>query len=103
MHQLNATGFINNYSRQAVATYLAKDLHVDWTKGALYFEEKLIDYSPASNWGNWAFVAGVGNDTKSNRFFNAAKPTDQLDDKSDFITTWLPLANAIDETPIISE
>jgi deoxyribodipyrimidine photo-lyase len=84
MHQLNATGFITNYSRQAVATYLAKDLQVDWTKGALYFEEKLIDYSPASNWGNWAFVAGVGNDTKSNRFFNAAKPTDQLDDKERF-------------------
>jgi deoxyribodipyrimidine photo-lyase len=103
MHQLNATGFINNYSRQAVATYLAKDLQVDWTKGALYFEEKLIDYSPASNWGNWAFVAGVGNDTKSNRFFNAAKPTDQLDSKSDFITTWLPLANTIDQAPIISD
>lgn len=103
MHQLNATGFINNYSRQAVATYLAKDLQVDWTKGALYFEEKLIDYSPASNWGNWAFVAGVGNDTKSNRFFNAAKPTDQLGDKSDFITTWLPLAKAIDKAPIIGE
>lgn len=103
MRQLNATGFITNYSRQAVATYLTKDLQVDWTKGALYFEEKLIDYSPASNWGNWAFVAGVGNDTKSNRFFNAAKPTDQLDSKSDFITTWLPLANTIDEAPIISD
>ncbi|MES2060608.1 MAG: DASH family cryptochrome [Bacteroidota bacterium] len=103
MHQLNATGFINNYSRQAVATYLTKDLQVDWTKGALYFEEKLIDYSPASNWGNWAFVAGVGNDTKSNRFFNAAKPIDQLDSNSDFITTWLPLASAIDEAPIINE
>ncbi|MES2268169.1 MAG: DASH family cryptochrome [Bacteroidota bacterium] len=90
MHQLNATGYITNYSRQAVANYLTKELQVDWTKGALYFEEKLIDYSPASNWGNWAFVAGVGNDTKSNRFFNAAKPTDQLDSKSDYINTWLP-------------
>jgi deoxyribodipyrimidine photo-lyase len=89
MHELNATGYISNYSRQAVATYLTKDLQVDWTKGALYFEEKLIDYSPASNWGNWAFVAGVGNDTKSNRYFNAAKPTVQLESKSDFITTWL--------------
>nr|WP_294946083.1 DASH family cryptochrome [uncultured Mucilaginibacter sp.] len=92
MHELNATGFINNYSRQAVATYLTKELQVDWTKGALYFEEKLIDYSPASNWGNWAFVAGVGNDTKSNRFFNAAKPATQLDSKSDFINTWLPVS-----------
>jgi deoxyribodipyrimidine photo-lyase len=94
MHELNATGYISNYSRQAVATYLVKDLQVDWTKGALYFEERLIDYSPASNWGNWAFVAGVGNDTKSNRYFNAAKPSDQLDVKSDFINTWLPAAIA---------
>jgi deoxyribodipyrimidine photo-lyase len=94
MHELNATGFISNYSRQAVAAFLVRELQVDWTKGALYFEEKLIDHSPASNWGNWAFVAGVGNDTKSNRFFNAAKPTDQLDLKSDFITTWLPSALA---------
>lgn len=92
MHQLNATGYITNYSRQAVANYLTKELQVDWTKGALYFEEKLIDYSPASNWGNWAFVAGVGNDIKGNRFFNAAKSTDQLDSKSDYIDTWLPAA-----------
>lgn len=94
MHELNATGFISNYARQAVATYLVKDLKVDWTKGALYFEEKLIDYSPASNWGNWAFVAGVGNDTKSNRYFNAAKPADQLDVKSDYISTWLSAVGA---------
>ncbi|PAW95274.1 deoxyribodipyrimidine photolyase [Mucilaginibacter sp. MD40] len=87
MHQLNATGYISNYARQAVAAYLIKDLQVDWTKGALYFEEKLIDYSPASNWGNWAFLAGVGNDTKSNRFFNAAKPS-QSDNA--YINTWLP-------------
>jgi deoxyribodipyrimidine photo-lyase len=92
MHELNATGFISNYSRQAVATYLTKELQVDWTRGALYFEEKLLDYSPASNWGNWAFVAGVGNDTRSNRYFNAAKPANQLDSKSDFISTWLPVS-----------
>ena len=89
MHELNATGFINNYNRQAVATYLTIELQVDWTRGALYFEEKLIDYSPASNWGNWAFIAGVGNDTKSNRYFAAAKPASQLDSKNDFISTWL--------------
>ncbi|MBD1393077.1 DASH family cryptochrome [Mucilaginibacter glaciei] len=93
MHELNATGFISNYSRQAVAAYLTNDLKVDWTKGALYFEEKLIDYSPASNWGNWAFIAGVGNDAKSNRFFTAAKPVAQLESKGDFISTWLPLAD----------
>ncbi|MFD0793523.1 DASH family cryptochrome [Mucilaginibacter litoreus] len=92
MHQLNATGYISNYSRQAVAAFLTKDLQVDWTRGALYFEQKLIDYSPASNWGNWAFIAGVGNDTKSNRFFNASKSA-QSD--NDYINTWLP---TVDDT-----
>jgi len=92
MHELNATGHLNNYSRRVVASYLANDLKVDWTRGALYFEEKLIDYSPASNWGNWAFVAGVGNDAKSGRYFNAAKPVEQLDTSSEFISTWLPVA-----------
>jgi deoxyribodipyrimidine photo-lyase len=90
MHELNATGYISNYNRQAVATYLTKDLKVDWTRGALYFEEKLIDYSPASNWGNWAFIAGVGNDNKSSRFFNAAKPANPSDAKNDPVTIWLP-------------
>ncbi|TWR27398.1 DASH family cryptochrome [Mucilaginibacter pallidiroseus] len=90
MHELNATGFINSFSRQAVANYLTNDLKVDWTRGALYFEQKLIDYSPASNWGNWAYIAGVGNDTKSSRYFNSAKATDQLDTKGEYIDTWLP-------------
>ena len=95
MHELNATGYINNYSRQAVAGYLVHSLRVDWTKGAAYFEEKLIDYSPASNWGNWAFVAGVGNDQKENRYFSTSKQTAGLETKSAFITTWLPAVNDI--------
>ncbi|MCD8741444.1 DASH family cryptochrome [Mucilaginibacter roseus] len=88
MHQLNATGYINNYARQIVAGYLVRDLKVDWTRGALYFEEKLIDYSPASNWGNWAFVAGVGNDPRENKNFITRQVT-QLETKSPFIDTWL--------------
>jgi len=90
MHQLNATGYINNYSRQIVAGYLVSVLKVDWTKGAAYFEEQLIDYSPASNWGNWAFIAGIGNDPRDSRYFNIAKQLNDLDTKNDFITTWLP-------------
>jgi deoxyribodipyrimidine photo-lyase len=88
MHALNATGYINNYARQIVAGYLVRDLKVDWTRGALYFEEKLIDYSPASNWGNWAFVAGVGNDPRDNRYFINKQAT-ELETKSAFIDTWL--------------
>jgi deoxyribodipyrimidine photo-lyase len=90
MHELNATGYINNYNRQIVAGFLTHHLKVDWTKGATYFEEKLIDYSPASNWGNWVFVAGVGNDPRENRYFNGAKQDIELETKSNFINTWLP-------------
>jgi deoxyribodipyrimidine photo-lyase len=89
MHELNATGYINNYSRQIVAGYLVRDMKTDWTKGAAYFEEKLIDYSPASNWGNWAFIAGV-NDARESRYTISAKETAELATKNDFIDTWLP-------------
>jgi deoxyribodipyrimidine photo-lyase len=89
MHELNATGYISNYNRQVVAGFLVNTLKADWTKGAAYFEEKLIDYSPASNWGNWAFIAGINNDS---RYVNIAKSAG-LDAKSDFIATWLPELN----------
>jgi deoxyribodipyrimidine photo-lyase len=100
MHELNATGYLNNYGRQVVAGFLVNDLKVDWTKGAAYFEEKLIDYSPASNWGNWAFIAGI-NDARESRYAIASKPTLQLETKSDFIDTWLPHA-AIGNYPAFS-
>jgi deoxyribodipyrimidine photo-lyase len=91
MHKLNATGYISNFSRQMVAGYLVRDLEVDWKKGAAYFEERLIDYSPASNWGNWAFVAGLGHDPRDNKYFNIAKQASELDTNSEFINTWLPI------------
>ncbi|MDT3402789.1 DASH family cryptochrome [Mucilaginibacter terrae] len=92
MHELNATGFIANANRQAVATYLVKDLKGDWTRGAQWFEEKLIDYSPASNWGNWAYIAGVGNDPRENRYFSPKSPT-ELDPKGEYAKLWLAEEN----------
>jgi len=90
MHKLNATGYISNFGRQMVATYLVHELEVDWRKGAAYFEEKLIDYSPASNWGNWAYVAGLGRNARDDRYFSVGKNHAELDTKSDFIAKWLP-------------
>ncbi len=89
MRQLNATGYMSNHNRQIVAGFLADQLKVDWTRGAAYFEEKLIDYSPASNWGNWAFVAGGGAHPRDSRYFLAGKPAEELDTRSEFISTWL--------------
>lgn len=88
MHQLNATGYINNYGRQIAAVYLVNDLKVDWKRGAAYFEEKLIDYSPASNWGNWAFIAGI-NDARESRYAIISPPTTESELKSDYTDKWL--------------
>ncbi|NQX40461.1 deoxyribodipyrimidine photo-lyase [Pedobacter steynii] len=73
MHELNEFGFIPHTGRLLVATFLVHVLKVHWTNGAIYFEDKLIDYAPASNWGNWANVAGVGKDAKSKNSFDLDK------------------------------
>jgi len=88
MTELNQTGFISNIARQTAALYLINNLEVSWVFGAAYFEEKLIDYNPASNWGNWANVAGVGNDQKSKSVFDLDKNIKNLDPKGNYATTW---------------
>lgn len=79
MHELNESGFIPHVGRLLVATFLVHILKVHWTNGAVYFEDKLIDYAPASNWGNWASVAGVGKDVKSKNTFDLDKQIKILD------------------------
>ncbi len=68
MKELNATGFMSNRGRQNVASFLVHDWKVDWRKGADYFERMLVDYDCSSNWGNWMYVAGVGNDRRTHKF-----------------------------------
>jgi deoxyribodipyrimidine photo-lyase len=74
MRELLATGFMSNRGRQIVASALVHNLGVRWTWGAWHFESLLVDYDPASNWGNWAYQAGVGNDPRGTRVFNVKKP-----------------------------
>lgn len=81
MNELNHTGYINNNGRLLVASYLVDELKVNWVMGAAYFEEKLIDYNPASNWGNWANVAGVGNDQRLSNGFSFEKQLKAVDPK----------------------
>ncbi len=90
MRELNATGFMSNRGRQNVASFLVKDLKVNWLWGAAYFEEKLIDYCPASDWGNWAYVAGVGNDSKEYSHFNVLKQAQDYDPQGEYVRLWLP-------------
>lgn len=88
MNELNQTGYISNIARQTAALYLINNLEVSWVYGAAYFEERLIDYNPASNWGNWANIAGVGNDQKSKSIFDLDKNIKNLDPKGNYAITW---------------
>jgi deoxyribodipyrimidine photo-lyase len=68
MIELKKTGWMSNRGRQNVASYFAKDMLMDWRIGAAYFESMLIDYDVHSNYGNWMYVAGVGNDPRDRKF-----------------------------------
>lgn len=87
MNELNTTGYINNHSRLLAACYLVDELKVNWVMGAAYFEEKLIDYCPASNWGNWANVAGVGNDQRLSTSYSFEKQLKAFDPKGIYRST----------------
>lgn len=89
MLELKHTGFMSNRGRQNVASYLCNDLKLDWRLGAAYFEQQLIDYDVCSNWGNWAYLAGVGNDPRGNRYFNIEKQASDYDKNGDFRNLWL--------------
>jgi deoxyribodipyrimidine photo-lyase len=100
MKELNETGFMSNRGRQNAASFLVKDLKVDWRKGAAYFEEKLIDYDVASNWGNWSYVAGFGNDPREGRYFNIMTQADRYDKKGEYVKLWFPELAEIDSENI---
>jgi deoxyribodipyrimidine photo-lyase len=95
MRELKETGFMSNRGRQNVASFLVKDLKQDWRIGAAYFEQELIDYDPSSNWGNWAYVAGVGNDPREDRYFNMLVQAARYDAKGDYVRHWLPELHAV--------
>jgi deoxyribodipyrimidine photo-lyase len=89
MRELDLTGYMSNRGRQNVASFLANDLRIDWRRGAAYFETKLVDYDPCSNYGNWAYVAGTGNDSRD-RAFDVLSQGRRYDENADYVTHWLP-------------
>jgi deoxyribodipyrimidine photo-lyase len=95
MRELNSTGFMSNRGRQNVASFLVNDLGIDWTWGASYFESKLVDYDVCSNWGNWMYVGGVGNDPRENRYFNILRQGKNYDKNGNYVRAWIPELAAI--------
>ena len=89
MRELNATGYQSNRARQNAASFLANDLRIDWRRGAAYFETQLVDYDPASNYGNWAYIAGVGNDSRD-RYFDVVKQAKRYDGDGAYVKHWIP-------------
>ncbi len=91
MRQLNETGFMHNRVRMLVASFLVKDLHVDWRWGERYFAQKLVDYDPAVNNGNWQWCASTGTDAQPFfRIFNPWLQQKKYDPNCRYIKTWVP-------------
>jgi len=89
MIELSNTGFMSNRGRQNVANYLTKELKIDWRIGAEYFESMLIDYDVHSNYGNWLYNAGIGNDSMPFRKFNPKLQSERYDPDKSYEKTWL--------------
>ncbi len=100
MRELNATGWMSNRGRQNTASFLVKDLKVNWQMGAEYFESLLLDYDPCSNWGNWNYVAGVGSDPREDRYFNILTQARNYDPLGDYVRIWCPELQAVPQEKI---
>lgn len=95
MREIAATGYMSNRGRQNVASFLTKNLGINWQMGAEWFESLLIDYDVCSNWGNWNYTAGVGNDARGFRYFNIPKQSRDYDPRGDYLRHWLPELEAV--------
>jgi deoxyribodipyrimidine photo-lyase len=96
MRELNATGFLHNRARMIVASFLTKDLHIDWRRGERYFAQKLVDYDPAVNNGNWQWCASTGCDAQPYfRIFNPWLQQRRYDPNCTYIKAWIPELRAI--------
>jgi len=90
MRQLAREGFMHNRARMTVASFLSKDLYVDWRAGAWHFWDLLSDGEIANNAGNWQWVAGTGNDTRPNRVLNPIRQAERFDPQGEYVRRYLP-------------
>ena len=91
MRQLNRTGWMHNRARMIVASFLVKDLLINWQWGERYFMQQLVDGDPAANNGGWQWTAGTGTDAAPYfRIFNPTAQAQKFDPDGTFIRRWLP-------------
>lgn len=91
MHQINQTGYMHNRLRMVVASFLTKDLGIDWRRGEAYFARHLNDYDLAANNGGWQWAASTGCDAQPYfRIFNPVNQSEKFDPEGRFIRRYLP-------------
>jgi deoxyribodipyrimidine photo-lyase len=90
LRQLAAEGFMHNRARMITASFLTRNLAIDWRHGYAHFSELLADGDVASNAGNWQWVAGTGNDTRPNRVMNPLRQASRFDRAGDYVRRYVP-------------
>ncbi|KKJ00220.1 FAD-binding domain-containing protein [Prochlorothrix hollandica] len=96
MRQLQATGWMHNRCRMIVASFLTKDLIIDWRWGEAYFMQTLVDGDLASNNGGWQWSASSGMDSKPLRIFNPYTQAQKFDPEGEYIRQWVPELRSVD-------
>ena len=97
MRQLVAEGWMHNRARMTTASFLVKDLHIDWTRGARFFLQHLVDGDLSSNNHGWQWVAGTGTDAAPYfRIFNPVRQSQRFDPDGDYIRRWVPELAAVE-------
>ncbi|HUR30144.1 MAG TPA: DASH family cryptochrome [Saprospiraceae bacterium] len=94
MRQLNLAGWLPDALRRLVSGYFIKVLNLDWRLGAAYFEAKLIDYDPCTNWVSWLNMAGLGPDTREDRIINYEAVGKKMDPEGIYINAWIKQRSA---------
>ena len=100
MRQLLETGWMHNRARMITASFLTKDLMIDWRKGARWFLEWLSDGDIANNQLGWQWVAGTGTDTNPTRIFNPTIQGERFDPNGEYVRRWVPELRDVDATEI---
>jgi deoxyribodipyrimidine photo-lyase len=102
MRQLNETGWMHNRCRMIVASFLTKDLIIDWRWGEKYFMQKLVDGDLSANNGGWQWSASSGMDPKPLRIFNPASQAQKFDRDGEYIRQWLPELRHLDTAELVT-
>lgn len=101
MRQLNTIGWMHNRCRMIVASFLTKDLLIDWQRGEKYFMQRLFDGDLSNNNGGWQWSASCGVDPKPLRIFNPASQAQKYDPEGEYMREWLPEISSVDSEYLV--